>query len=248
MLNKSVSQYSLDQRNSIPTSKAGMSQSRMTIIPWRWYSTSPSAPHQPHLQHMLLWMQKYDFIIEYKPGKDMIHVDYLSYSPSNKDNLPIELHHSIQHIHFSSDRLNTVWGTVERNLIHSDLYTTSSPMDGLNASTRLWRSPDTSGVPRISYPLRMESDWKLIALTSPLSYSTGPWLIYTEVTKEQTKCSLFAWATVYWPSIIVNIADYVRRSTLWTKHKTIKLVQPVLPKTLPKINWLLCTWSKRVFA
>ena len=36
----------------------------------------------PHLQHMLLHMQKYDYTIWYKPGKDMVLADHSSHFPS----------------------------------------------------------------------------------------------------------------------------------------------------------------------
>ena len=40
---------------------------------------------------MLLKLQKYDYIIQYIPGKDMVLVDKLSGFPSHKINSPIIL-------------------------------------------------------------------------------------------------------------------------------------------------------------
>ena len=37
-------------------------------------------------------MHKHNFVIEYKPGKDMIPTNCLSHFPSFKENLTIELH------------------------------------------------------------------------------------------------------------------------------------------------------------
>ena len=42
----------------------------------------------PRLQWMLLHMQKYDYTIVYKPGKDMVLADHLSRFPSNTNYLP----------------------------------------------------------------------------------------------------------------------------------------------------------------
>ena len=56
----------------------------------------------PHLQRMLLRLQKYDYNIIYKPGKEMTLADRLSRFPSKSENLPIELHHNIQHITFTT--------------------------------------------------------------------------------------------------------------------------------------------------
>ena len=52
----------------------------------------------PRLQQMLLHMQKYDFTIVYKPGKDMVLADHLSCFPSHTNYLPIPLAHNIQHV------------------------------------------------------------------------------------------------------------------------------------------------------
>ena len=52
----------------------------------------------------------------------MVLADWLSRFPSQKENLPTELHQHIQHIHFSNDRLNVIRGTIECNPIHNTLY------------------------------------------------------------------------------------------------------------------------------
>ena len=58
----------------------------------------------PRLQWMLLHMQKYDYTIVYKPGKDMVLADCLSCFPSNSNYLPIP---SVQNINmFSCLHLN----------------------------------------------------------------------------------------------------------------------------------------------
>ena len=76
----------------------------------------------PHLQRMLLHLQKYDYTIQYKSGKEMVLADCLSCFPSRKENLPIELHQNIHKIYFTPDKLNIVRGAVERDPIHSNVY------------------------------------------------------------------------------------------------------------------------------
>ena len=49
---------------------------------------------------MFLWLQKYNYTIQYKPEKEMILADHLSQFPSHKDNMPIEVNQNIQYIHF----------------------------------------------------------------------------------------------------------------------------------------------------
>ena len=43
----------------------------------------------PRLQQMLLHMQKYDYTIQYKPGKEMVLANHLSCFPSHSNSLPI---------------------------------------------------------------------------------------------------------------------------------------------------------------
>ena len=76
----------------------------------------------PHLQRMLLRLQKYDYDIVYRPGKEMTLADRLSRFPSRSENLPIEPHHNIQHITFTSDKTNIIRGATERDPILYTVY------------------------------------------------------------------------------------------------------------------------------
>ena len=42
--------------------------------------------HLQGYQRMLLWLQKYDYMLIYKPEKEMTLADRLSRLPSNKEN------------------------------------------------------------------------------------------------------------------------------------------------------------------
>ena len=76
----------------------------------------------PRLQRMLLQLQKYDYMLIYKPGKEMTLADRLSRFPLNKVNISIELHQNIQHLTFTSDRINIIRGSIERDPILSTVY------------------------------------------------------------------------------------------------------------------------------
>ena len=76
----------------------------------------------PTLQCMLLRLQKYDYTIQYIPGKDMVLADRLSRFPSHKNNTPTELHQNTQTLNFNHDHLNIVKGAIERDLVHSTVY------------------------------------------------------------------------------------------------------------------------------
>ena len=91
-----------------------MSLLRITITPLEMIWHKPIHV-SPHLQNMLLQMQKYDFVMDYKLGKDMILSESLGHFPSHKENLPIELPDNIQDIHFSSIKLNISQRAVEQH-------------------------------------------------------------------------------------------------------------------------------------
>ena len=74
----------------------------------------------PRLQWMLLCMQKYDYTIWYKPGKDIVLADHLSCFPSWSNNLPIP--HNVQHIQLSKADLDIIWDAVECDLVYSTIY------------------------------------------------------------------------------------------------------------------------------
>ena len=76
----------------------------------------------PRLQRMLLQLQKYDYMLIYKLGQEMTLADRLSRFPLNKENTPIELHQNIQHLTFTSNRINIITGSIERDPILSTVY------------------------------------------------------------------------------------------------------------------------------
>ena len=82
----------------------------------------PNQVPLPRLQWMLLHMQKYDYTIVYKPGKDMVLADHLSHFPSNTNYLQIPLAQNIQHIQLSTAELDVIWGSVEGDLVYSTVY------------------------------------------------------------------------------------------------------------------------------
>ena len=76
----------------------------------------------PRLQRMLLCLQRYDYTLIYKPGTEIILANRLSRFPSRKENIPIELHQNIQHLAFTSDKINILRGSVETDPILSTVY------------------------------------------------------------------------------------------------------------------------------
>ena len=76
----------------------------------------------PWLQCMLLGMQKYNYTIWYKPGKDMVLTNPLSHFPSHVNSLPIPISHNVQHVLLSNAELDIIQGSVECALVYSTVY------------------------------------------------------------------------------------------------------------------------------
>ena len=118
---ENVCQCASASRSSTPISMAGTSSSRMTTRHWRWSQHKAIHATPPLLQQMLLCMQKYDYTIQYKPGKEIILANHLSHFPFCKDSLPIAINQNIQHVQLSN-KLDAIRGAVECNPVYNTLY------------------------------------------------------------------------------------------------------------------------------
>ena len=76
----------------------------------------------PRLQQMLLCMQKCDYTILYKPGRDMVLANYLNCLPSWSNNLPIPIAYNVQHVQLSKAELNIIQGSMECDPVYSTIY------------------------------------------------------------------------------------------------------------------------------
>ena len=91
--------------------------------PLEMIQRKPIHVEPPRLQCMLLKLQKYNYTIQYVPGKDMVLADRLLHFPScSNSSHNIVLHHKIQTINFNSECLNIIRGATERDPIHYTLY------------------------------------------------------------------------------------------------------------------------------
>ena len=132
-------------------------------------------------------MQKNDYVIEYRPWKDMVLADRLSHFPSHWENISIILHHNIQHVHFSSNKWNWIQEAVERDPVHSILYRLT--LNGWpHCTAQITRIIWHFWVPRMSYPSKMVSWPKEPASAFLLRCSIAPWQTCMKATMEVKKC------------------------------------------------------------
>ena len=204
--------------------------------PLEMITKKPIHAAPPRLQRMLLRLQKYDYTLIYKPGKEMTLADRLSRFPSNKENTPIELHQNIQHLTFTSDRINIIRGSIERDPILSTVYqlTLNGWPDRISQVPRIarqfWGARDELS---IEEGLLMKGDCICIP---PELYDRSLHELH-EMHLGIEKMQHRARATVYWPGIDADIVEYVKRCKICTQHKATQHIQPMLPRDVPEAPW-----------
>ena len=186
----------------------------------------------PRLQQMLLHMQKYDYTIVYKPGKDMVLADCLRCFPSNTNYLPISLAHNIQHVQLSTSELDVIRGAVECNPVYSTVYCLTlrqwpdQVQDVPHVARHFWGARDELSIDnglllkgtRVCIPPEL--------LKKTLADLHGA---HQGVDRMQAQ----AREAVYWPGIDSDISDYVSQCTICTKHKASLPAQPMLLRDIP---------------
>ena len=184
------------------------------------------------LQHV----QKYDYTIRYKPGKDMVLANQLSHFPSHSNSLPITIAHNVQHVQLSNAELDIIRGFVECDLVYSTIY---------HLTLRGWLDCRLQ-VPHIARhfcsardELSMESGLLLkgtrVCVPPELLDHTLTDLhgIHQGINRMQAQVT----EAVYWPGIGADIANYVCKCTICTMHKASPSAQPMLPRDVPDGPW-----------
>ena len=204
--------------------------------PLEMITKKPIYAAPPRLQRMLLQLQKYDYTLIYKPGKEITLADRLSKFPLNKENTPIELHQTIKHLTFTSDRINIIRGSIKRDPILSTVYrlTLNGWSDRISQVSRIarqfWGARD-----ELSTEEGLLMKGNHICIPSELYDRSLHELhkMHLGIEKMQHR----ARATVYWPGIDADIVEYVKRCTTCTQHKATQHVQPMLPRDVPEAPW-----------
>ena len=113
--------YVVDVKNSTLMSTDAISLYKVTTNCWKWSRRSTCMQHYLDCNACSSNYKKYPSTIQYKQVKEIILVYWLSRFP-HKGNFPIKLYQNIQHIHFSSGRLNIIHKAIKWDPIHSTLY------------------------------------------------------------------------------------------------------------------------------
>ena len=185
----------------------------------------------PHLQRMLLRLQRYIYTIVYKPSKEIVLADRLSRFPSRKDYLPIELHQDIQHVNFTPDRVNIIRGATERDPIYNTIYCTilsGWPEHIHKVSHITHHCWDTRDELTVKNGILLKDN--RICIPPELYDRTLSDLHqgHTGIEKMQHLMR----DTVYWPNMDADIAKYIKRCNICTKFKAAQVMQLMLQRDI----------------
>ena len=204
--------------------------------PLEMITRKPIQAAPPRLQRMLLRLQRYDFTLLYKPGKEMILADRLSRFPSRRENAPIELHQNIQHLMFTPDKINVIRGAVERDPILSTIY---------HITLNGWPSK-ISKVPRIAIQFWGARDELTVedGVLLKGDHMCIPPELYDRSLHELHETHLGiekmqhrARAMMYWPGMNMDIIEYVKCCKTCIQNKATQHMQPMIPRDVPDTPW-----------
>ena len=190
----------------------------------------------PHLQCMLLRLQCYNYTLQYKPGKEMSLADWLSRFPSRKENSPIELHQSIQHISFTPNTIHIICGALERDPILSMVYCLTlqgwpgKAHEVSKIAQQFWGTRDKLS---IQEGLLIKGDRICISHELHNRFLHDLHKSHQEIEKMQLK----ARAMIHWPGIDANKIEYMKRCNICLQHKAVQPIQPLLPWDVLHSPW-----------
>ena len=166
----------------------------------------------------------------------MTLADRLSSFPSNKENTPIELLQNKQHLTFTSNSINIIRGSIERDPILHTVY---------RLTLNDW--PDRiSKVPRIARQFGGARDELSIeeGLIMKGNCICIPPELYDRSLHKLHKMHMGiekiqhrARATLYWPGIDTDIVEYVKKCKTCTQHKATQHIQLMIPRDVPEAPW-----------
>ena len=191
------------------------------------------------LQRMLLRLQKYDMVIMYWPGKEMLLADALSHLPLRANNTEIKLDLRVDAVSFtafSSSQLTKTAMETQKDLILSTVHRLT-----LNGWPWVWRH-----IPRVarSYwdfwdELSIEGDllMKGERIVIPTSCRDSILADLHSSHKGANRSLSLAKMCVYWPGMEADVMDYIRRCVTCINNAKIP-VETLHPHEVPAGPWI----------
>ena len=180
----------------------------------------------PHLQRMLLQLQKYDMEIKYKPGSEMLLTDALSRCPARYSQ-EMKLDLDVDYIAFTSAWIETLRETTCEDPVLSMVY--QHVQHG-------WRK-ERRRVPNVA---KYYWDFRDELSTDEGLLLKGPSLVIPAALRENylsaSKTVLNARQHMFWLGIKADIKDYTRRCQVCIKRNR-PAREPLQPHEIPDGPW-----------
>ena len=187
------------------------------------------------LQHMLLHLQGYDYIIHYCPSKEMVLSDTLShFSPHPGPDIPLDI--AIHHAHLSPDQKEAF----------QQAFVSDPEMCTLANLITSWPD-DIKVVPYSLCPYWQHHETLTIEDGLVLC---GEVLIVPPSERERilhqfhqgiTKAQLLMHGCIFWPSINKTIKEVVHHCETCTQFQAQNAAAPLTLIPTPSHPWLMCT-------
>lgn len=199
----------------------------------------------PRIQRMLIKLQKYEFNLVYKRGKELYIADALSRSFNTDDSMQIDLDESnieaninlvIETLNISEKQLNNVQNFTRNN-----------------EEMKLLKEFILKGWPshKISVPEKIRSYWHVrdsLTYKSNLIFKGNSLVVPPELRKEMlhrahfphlgiTKTLLRANEAMYWPRMVHEITDLVLRCETCKIFSNNNKKETLIPHEVPELPW-----------
>ena len=190
------------------------------------------------LQRMLLRLQRYDYEIQYVPGRDMALPDSLSRLPKATSDPEINLDAKVCHVQFSTPKLNEIRSETDKDVqlaILKRFVTNGFPDSARDIPHQIkdfWAFRDQLSVDN---GLILKGEQVII----PESLRTSYLERIHEAHQGITRCQQRARASVYWPGINRDIENLVTTCFTCQKYQRSQpkeTLMPIIPE-VPNIPW-----------
>ncbi len=190
------------------------------------------------LQRMLLRLQRYDYTIEYRPGKEMILADSLSRLPSKANDTEIDLDIKVCFIQFSTPRLNELREETREDPVLFELmeYVLKGFPDQrcqMSPATRIyWSFRDEI---TIDSGILLKGNRIIVPAKLKPAYLQDIHVGHQGV----TRCQQRARSTLYWPNIDRDIEQHVQYCDQCQRYQASQPTEQLMPvaSELPNIAW-----------
>ncbi len=187
---------------------------------------------------MLLRLQRYDYLIRYRPGKEMVLADGLSRIPTSIESPEIPLNVQVCFVQFSSKKLEeikdaTQQDTILHRLMEYIFYGFPEKQRDLHKDLKpYWSFRDELS---LENGMIIKGEQVLIPATLQQEYLDAIHTGHQGI----TRCQQRAKSTIYWPGINEQIIDMVNRCELCQKHQASQPKEKLenVVSEVPNIPW-----------